>query len=441
MTKQLTPIDVLALGFMTFALFLGAGNVIFPPGAGLAAGENIWPTAFGFLITAVGLPLLTLIALARVGGGLAQLTGPLGRVAGVLLSVLVYLAIGPLFATPRTAVVSYQIGVVPFVQDGWQALLGYSIVYFSVVIFLALKPGQLVDRIGKYITPVLLLGLLMLGVAALLFPAGQMHAPSEQYRSAPLIQGFLQGYLTMDTLGALVFGIVITTAIRDRQVSETRLITRYTVLAAVIAAAGLSMVYLALFYLGATSGALVGEGVNGGQILASYVQHRFGVAGSALLALVIILACLTTAVGLLTACGEYFSRLLPLSYRAVVWVFGLFSMAVANQGLDSLISVSIPVLVGLYPLAIALVCMSLLCAGMARPQNLMRPVMLVTLVFGVIDGLKAAGLISSAGAWIDALPLSDQSLGWLLPVAVTLLAAILVEYLRHGSLHQQQEGR
>lgn len=441
MTKQLTPIDVLALGFMTFALFLGAGNVIFPPGAGLAAGENIWPTAFGFLITAVGLPLLTLIALARVGGGLAQLTGPLGRVAGVLLSVLVYLAIGPLFATPRTAVVSYQIGVVPFVQDGWQALLGYSIVYFSVVIFLALKPGQLVDRIGKYITPVLLLGLLMLGVAALLFPAGQMHAPSEQYRSAPLIQGFLQGYLTMDTLGALVFGIVITTAIRDRQVSETRLITRYTVLAAVIAAAGLSMVYLALFYLGATSGALVGEGVNGGQILASYVQHRFGVAGSALLALVIILACLTTAVGLLTACGEYFSRLLPLNYRAVVWVFGLFSMAVANQGLDSLISVSIPVLVGLYPLAIALVCMSLLCAGMARPQNLMRPVMLVTLVFGVIDGLKAAGLISSAGAWIDALPLSDQSLGWLLPVAVTLLAAILVEYLRHGSLHQQQAGR
>lgn len=436
MTKQLTPIDVLALGFMTFALFLGAGNVIFPPSAGLAAGENIWPTAFGFLITAVGLPLLTLIALARVGGGLVQLTGPLGRVAGVLLSVLVYLAIGPLFATPRTAVVSYQIGVVPFVQDSWLALLGYSVVYFSVVIFLALKPGQLVDRIGKYITPVLLSGLFLLGIAALLFPAGEVHAPTEQYRSAPLIQGFLQGYLTMDTLGALVFGIVITTAIRDRQVSENRLITRYTVLAAVIAAAGLSMVYLALFYLGATSGALVESGVNGGQILASYVQHRFGTAGSALLALVIILACMTTAVGLLTACGEYFSRLLPVSYQLVVWVFGLFSMAVANQGLDSLISFSIPVLVGLYPLAIVLVSMSLLCASMARPQNLMRPAMLVTLVFGVIDGLKAAGLISSVGAWIDALPLSDKSLGWLLPVAVTLLAAILVEYLRHGSLRR-----
>ena len=156
----------------------------------------------------------------------------------------------------------------------------------------------------------------------------------------------------------------------------------------------------------------------------------------AALALVIILACMTTAVGLLTACGEYFSKLLPVSYRAVVWLFGLFSMLVANQGLDSLISVSIPVLVGLYPLAIVLVCISLLGASWARPANIIRPVMLVTLVFGVIDGLKAAGLISSAGAWLDALPLSDQSLGWLLPVLVTMLLAMLVEYLRHGSLRR-----
>lgn len=436
MIKRLTPIDIFALGFMTFALFLGAGNVIFPPGAGLAAGANIWPTALGFLITAVGLPLLTLIALARVGGGLAQLTAPLGGAAGVTLSVLVYLAIGPLFATPRTTVVSYEIGVLPFVSDSWQALLGYSLIYFAAVIFLALKPGQLMDRVGKYITPVLLAGLVLLGLAALFLPAGDMQAASGQYRDAPMIQGFLQGYLTMDTLGALVYGIVITTAIRDRQVNSAPLITRYTVMAAVIAATGLSLVYLSLFYLGSTSGSLVEPGVNGGQILAAYVQYRFGTAGSALLALVIILACMTTAVGLLTACGEYFSKLLPVSYRAVVWLFGLFSMLVANQGLDSLISVSIPVLVGLYPLAIALVCISLLGASWARPANIMRPVMLVTLVFGVIDGLKAAGLISSAGAWLDALPLSDQSLGWLLPVLVTMLLAILVEYLRHGSLRR-----
>ncbi|MEH6492548.1 branched-chain amino acid transport system II carrier protein [Halopseudomonas sp.] len=434
--KTLKAFDVLALGFMTFALFLGAGNVIFPPSAGLAAGEHMLPTALGFMLTAVGLPLLTLIALARVGGGLAELTTPLGHWPGLLLSVAVYLAIGPLFATPRTTVVSYELGVVPFVQDSWQTLLCYSVLYFSAVIFLALKPGQLVQRVGMFITPVLLLGLTLLGAAAVLFPAGEMAAVGATYRDGAMLKGFVQGYLTMDTLGALVFGIVITTAIRDRGISAERLITRYTVLAALIAALGLSLVYLALFYLGSTSSELVGADANGGDILAAYVQFRFGTAGSLLLAVVIILACMTTAVGLLTACGEFFSKLLPASYRQVVWVLGVFSMLVANQGLDALIQVSIPVLVGLYPLAIVLVCLSLVGQGWARPQNILRPIMLVTLVFGVIDGLKAAGFMAAEGGWSDALPLADQSLGWLLPVLLTLMLAILVEVFRHGSLRR-----
>src|SRR5690554_4888210 len=155
--KTLSPANILALGFMTFALFLGAGNIIFPPNAGLQAGENLWPTAMGFLITAVGLPLLTLVALARVGGGIQELTAPLGRLPGLILAILVYLAIGPLFATPRTATVSYEIGIVSLVGDSWQALLGYSLVYFAIVLALALKPGRLIDNIGKIITPVLLL--------------------------------------------------------------------------------------------------------------------------------------------------------------------------------------------------------------------------------------------------------------------------------------------
>ncbi|MEH6564457.1 MAG: branched-chain amino acid transport system II carrier protein [Halopseudomonas sp.] len=437
--KTLKAFDLLALGFMTFALFLGAGNVIFPPSAGLAAGEHMLPTALGFMLTAVGLPLLTLIALARVGGGLAELTTPLGRWPGLLLSVAVYLAIGPLFATPRTTVVSYELGVVPFVQDSWQTLLCYSVLYFAAVIFLALKPGQLVQRVGMFITPILLLGLALLGAAAVLFPAGEMAAASAAYREGAMLKGFVQGYLTMDTLGALVFGIVITTAIRDRGISTERLITRYTVVAALIAALGLSLVYLALFYLGSTSSELVDAQANGGDILAAYVQFRFGTAGSLLLAVVIILACMTTAVGLLTACGEFFSKLLPVRYAQVVWLLGGFSMLVANQGLDSLIQVSIPVLVGLYPLAIVLVCLSLVGHSWARPQNVLRPVMLVTLVFGVVDGLKAAGFMATEGGWLDALPLADQSLGWLMPVLITLMLAILVEYLRHGRLRRSAE--
>ncbi|AKN27439.1 branched-chain amino acid transport system II carrier protein [Stutzerimonas stutzeri] len=427
--NRLKGFDLLALGFMTFALFLGAGNIIFPPSAGMAAGEFIWRAALGFLLTGVGLPLLTVVALARVGGGMDRLTAPLGKFAGTVLAVAVYLAIGPLFATPRTAVVSFEMGIAPFSGNSGMPLFIYTLVFFAAMLFLVLNPGQLVNRIGKFITPVLLAALLVLGGAAIFAPAGEVGAVNESYRGAPLIKGFLEGYLTMDTLGALVFGIVIATAIRDRGVTEPVLVTRYSMIAGVIAAIGLSLVYLALFYLGATSEGIAGGAENGVQILTTYVQHTFGTPGSLLLAVVITLACLTTAVGLTTACGEFFSALLPVSYRSVVIVFALFSLLVANQGLTQLISVSVPVLVGLYPLAIVLVALSLLDRFWLSSSRVFVPVMAVTLVFGVVDGLAAAGLGSWVPALFTQLPLADQSMGWLVPVLVMLVLAVVTDRL------------
>ncbi len=427
--NRLKGFDLLALGFMTFALFLGAGNIIFPPSAGMAAGEFIWRAALGFLLTGVGLPLLTVVALARVGGGMDRLTAPLGKFAGTVLAVAVYLAIGPLFATPRTAVVSFEMGIAPFSGNSGMPLFIYTLVFFAAMLFLVLNPGQLVNRIGKFITPVLLAALLVLGGAAILAPAGEVGAVNESYRGAPLIKGFLEGYLTMDTLGALVFGIVIATAIRDRGVTEPALVTRYSMIAGVIAAIGLSLVYLALFYLGATSQGIAGGAENGVQILTTYVQHTFGTPGSLLLAVVITLACLTTAVGLTTACGEFFSALLPVSYRSVVIVFALFSLLVANQGLTQLISVSVPVLVGLYPLAIVLVALSLLDRFWLSSSRVFVPVMAVTLVFGLVDGLAAAGLGSWVPALFTQLPLADQSMGWLVPVLVMLVLAVVTDRL------------
>lgn len=427
--NRLKGFDLLALGFMTFALFLGAGNIIFPPSAGMAAGEFIWRAALGFLLTGVGLPLLTVVALARVGGGMDRLTAPLGKFAGTVLAVAVYLAIGPLFATPRTAVVSFEMGIAPFSGNSGMPLFIYTLVFFAAMLFLVLNPGQLVNRIGKFITPVLLAALLVLGGAAIFAPAGEVGAVNESYRGAPLIKGFLEGYLTMDTLGALVFGIVIATAIRDRGVTEPALVTRYSMIAGVIAAIGLSLVYLALFYLGATSQGIAGGAENGVQILTTYVQHAFGTPGSLLLAVVITLACLTTAVGLTTACGEFFSALLPVSYRSVVIVFALFSLLVANQGLTQLISVSVPVLVGLYPLAIVLVALSLLDRFWLSSSRVFVPVMAVTLVFGVVDGLAAAGLGSWVPALFTQLPLADQSMGWLVPVLVMLVLAVVTDRL------------
>jgi LIVCS family branched-chain amino acid:cation transporter len=272
-----------------------------------------------------------------------------------------------------------------------------------------------------------LVALLVLGAAAFILPAGEIGLTAAEYQTAPFVQGFLQGYLTMDTLGALVFGIVIATAIRDHGITESKLITRYSVIAGLIAAAGLSLVYLALFYLGATSQGIAGEAQNGVQILTAYVQHTFGTAGSLLLAVVITLACLTTAVGLLTACGEFFSGLLPVSYRVVVVSFGMFSLLVANQGLTQLISFSIPVLVGLYPLAIVLIALSLLDSWWLSPRRVFVPVMAVTLIFGLVDGIAAAGFSQWVPQVFSRMPLAGQSLGWLVPVLATLLLVAVLD--------------
>lgn len=419
--------DIVALGFLTFALFLGAGNIIFPPMVGLASGDHLWAATVGFLLTGVGLPLLTIVALARVGGGMDRLTLPIGRVAGTLLGVVVYLTIGPLFATPRTATVSFEMGLAPFVGNGAGALFGYSVVYFGLATVIALFPGKLIDSVGKFLTPALLVALIVLGAAAFLYPAGTAGLFETSYQMAPLSQGFVEGYQTMDALGALVFGIVIVTAIRDRGIRDQGLITRYAIIAALIAALCLSLVYVSLVYLGATSGSVAPEAETGVQLLTGYVRHAFGWPGGLLLAVVITLACLTTAVGLMSACGEYFSQLLPVSYRTVVIVMGLFSMAVANQGLAQLIAVSVPVLVGIYPIAITLVALNLACRLWRSPPRVFVPAMAVATAMGVIDGLGAAGLGDVVPDWLTGLPGAGLGLGWVLPVLVVLALAIVVD--------------
>jgi branched-subunit amino acid permease len=264
---------------MRFALLLGAANIIFPPSAGMAAGEHVWVAAVGFLLMGVGLQLLTLVALARVGGGLQRLTAPPGRHVSSVF-----------------AVVSFEMGVAPFSGNNPTALGLYTLVYFACVLFLSLNPGQLVERIGKWIAPLLLSALLVLGSAALFAPAG--------------------------AIGALVFGIVM-----------------------------------------------------------------------------------------------------PPCYRTVVSLLGVFSLLVANQGLNQLISVSVPVLVALYPLAIVLVLLSLADRLWCQAPRVFLPVMAVPLLFGLMDGLNAASLSGWVPSVFSPMPLTAESLGRLLSVRLTLLLA------------------
>ncbi|STV20853.1 branched-chain amino acid transport system carrier protein [Klebsiella pneumoniae] len=234
---------------------------------GLQAGEHVWTAAIGFLITAVGLPVLTVVALAKVGGGVESLSTPIGKVAGILLAVVCYLAVGPLFATPRTATVSFEVGIAPLTGDGPLPLLIYSVIYFALVILVSLYPGKLLDTVGNFLAPLKIIALIVLAVAAIIWPAGPISDALEAYRTAPFSNGFVNGYLTMDTLGAMVFGIVIVNAARSRGVSEARLLTRYTVWAGLMAGVGLTLLYLALFRLGSDSATLVDQSANGAAIL------------------------------------------------------------------------------------------------------------------------------------------------------------------------------
>lgn len=429
MKRQLAPKDIVALGFMTFALFVGAGNIIFPPMVGLQAGEQVWTAALGFLLTAVGLPVLTVIALARVGGGIDALSLPIGKRAGVLLATVCYLAVGPLFATPRTATVSYEVGLAPFFGSDATPLLIYSFVYFSLVIGISLYPGRLLDTVGHVLAPMKILALSVLGLAALLWPAGGAIPATETYQQLPFSNGFVNGYLTMDTLGAMVFGIVIVNAARSRGVDNAGLLTRYTILAGLIAGVGLTLVYLGLFKLGASSGELVPNAQNGAEILHAYVQHTFGGMGSAFLALLIFIACMVTAVGLTCACAEFFSQHLPFSYRTLVFVLGGFSTLVSNLGLSHLIQLSIPVLTAIYPPCIVLVLLSFTLRWWNNATRIVIPTMLISLLFGVIDGIKGSALAGMLPEWSLHLPLAEQGLAWLLPSLLGLMLAAIYDRL------------
>ena len=406
MTHHLKTRDIIALGFMTFALFVGAGNIIFPPMVGLQAGEHVWTAAIGFLITAVGLPVLTVVALAKVGGGVDSLSSPIGRRAGVLLATVCYLAVGPLFATPRTATVSFEMGIAPLTGAGAMPLLIYSLVYFALVILVSLYPGKLLDTVGNFLAPLKIIALTVLAVAALLWPAGDISVATEAYQNAAFSNGFVNGYLTMDTLGAMVFGIVIVNAARSRGVTESRLLTRYTIWAGLMAGIGLTLLYLALFRLGSDSATLVDQSANGAAILHAYVQHTFGGAGSFLLAALIFIACMVTAVGLTCACGG-------------------FSMVVSNLGLSHLIQISIPVLTAIYPPCIVLVVLSFTRGWWHNSTRVIAPAMLISQLLGLIDGVKASALSDMLPVWTQKMPLADQGLAWLMPtVAMVVIAGI-----------------
>ncbi|WP_339387197.1 branched-chain amino acid transport system II carrier protein [Vibrio caribbeanicus] len=422
MNQTLKLTDIVALGFMLFAFFLGAGNIIFPPLAGQLAGESLLPAMIGFLCTAVGLPLLTIVAIAVAGGSWEHLTQDLPKFVATTMAVLIFIIIGPAFAAPRTGLVAYEMAVKPFFIDATQTHLTiFSILFFVVAMFFSWSQGRLIDIIGKILTPVLFIGLIVLAIAVFVDPQGEIIAAHGEYITHPLQKGFLEGYNTMDTFGSLMFGVLVVDALRQKGITDHKPTSKYLISAACIAALGLAFVYISLFYLGATSSGVAAGADNGGEVLSLYVQALFGSYGQVVLSIIVLLACLTTAIGLISACSDYFSTLTPIPYKYWVVINGLACAVVANVGLSQLITLSVPVLFALYPVAIALVVLTFVRSRLKNPRFGYQLVITVSLLFALIDAAKVAGLDVSM---FDVLPLFDIGMGWLMPTGIAILLAI-----------------
>lgn len=436
--RHLSKADIVSIGFMMFSIFFGAGNLIFPPSLGQVAGTNLWTAMAGFLTTGVGLPLLGIIAIALVGGDYPTYIGQ--RVApwfATLLLGLLYLSIGPLFAIPRTGAVSFEIGIRPFLA-GDSAIIGqavYTGLFFILTYWLAHNPGKLIDRVGKILTPALLLFLVLLFIRTFASPLGSIQAPQGAYLAFPFAEGFQNGYLTMDLLASVAVGAIVVTAIQRSGITEPRIIGRACFLSGVLAVALMALVYLSLAYLGATSTEMVGIAENGGIILTKTSAIFFGAAGQTILALIIMLACLTTSCGMLTAFASYFSDVSNgrLTYGQLTLGGAIFGFAAANIGLTGLIQISIPFLIALYPIVIVLVLLTLADRlGSAGPY-VYRCSLACTALFSIYGGLKEAGF-----AWptLDSLltqylPLYGVNLGWFLPALLGAALGGVLTFFAH----------
>lgn len=435
MKEKLSFSSYTAIGVMLFALFFGAGNLIFPAFLGQNAGSNLWPAITGFLFTGVGLPLLGILAMSFSGSkNLQELAGRVTPTYGIFFTVLLYLTIGPFFASPRTGTVAYEVGIAPFLSGGMKeyGLIIFTILFFVAVLLFSLNPAKIVDYVGKFLAPglVALLGVLL--ITAVLNPLGEFQAPRETYQEGAFITGFLEGYNTMDALASLVFGIIVIKAIRALGVTSKRGVLESTAKTGAVAITLLGIIYIGIAYLGATSVEVIGIAPNGGPILSGVVGHYFGTTGSVLLAVMIILACLTTAIGLTISCAEYFHSLLPrFSYKALVVFFTIITFVIANFGLANIISFSIPVLLFLYPLAMVLMVLAFLSPLFNHERLVYVSAIAVTFFISLFDGLKALcdslgieyfGWLSTVlGMFESVLPLYDKGLGWLVPALIVIV--------------------
>ncbi|SDG59304.1 branched-chain amino acid:cation transporter, LIVCS family [Selenomonas sp. WCT3] len=453
MKTNLTWGETLSITSMLFGLFFGAGNLIFPAFMGQEAGSNVWYALAGFLITGVGMPMLAVTALGITGSsGLLNLSQRIGRRFGLIFTCALYLTIGPFFASPRCVTVPFEIGAKALLPAGFNeqlALFLFSLAFMAAALWFSLRPGKILVWTGKILTPLFLVVLGVLLAAALTQPTSTITAftPTPAYTTAPVLQGLLDGYNTMDTLAGLAFGIIVVDVIRELGIKNSGAIAKNTIKAGVFSCLLMGIIYILVAIAGAESRGYAPINGNGGAVLASISAYYFSDAGAALLALIVLFACLKTVIGLITSCSEAFLKMFPgkFSYHQLATVFAVITFLIANVGLSAIIQFSLPVLMMLYPIAIMLTLTALAGHICGLDRLIIRSIMTAVVLSSIFDFMKALppnwlttlGLHGFLSQLATILPFFSQGFGWICPALAGLAAGFILKLLRAKSNNSQ----
>lgn len=415
---------VIILGFALFAMFFGAGNLIFPPFLGVISGSN-WLIGFGgFILSDVGLALLAIIAAAKCNGEVDKVLSRSGKKLGIMLGSAIMICLGPLLAIPRTAATTFEMGISPLF-DGFSPVL-FSIIFFAMTFILTIKPSKVVDVIGQFLTPALLIALGVLIVMGIISPLGEMNTNiiSENL----FAEGVKQGYQTMDALGAVALSTVIISSLSNKGYKNENQKIKLTLKAGIVAAIGLILVYGGLTYLGATVSTMYGQDVVQTTLIVEITESLLGKPGKVILAIIVMLACLTTAIGLTSATAQFFEKTTngKLKYELIVTIVCIFSAIVSNFGVNTIIKFSAPILDIIYPATIILVIMTLF-GDKIKNNNAFKGATYMALLVSVITVANNMKLINIA--FINKLPFSSLGFNWILPVLIGAIIGNLILFI------------
>ena len=423
MNRKKLVTDSIVVGFALFAMFFGAGNVVFPPYIGMHAGEQ-WANGFLFYFIAdIGLALVAMFAILHAGGA-DNITGRIGHVASKVLMCAVILCIGPMVAIPRTAATTLEMSVTPFFSG--MSPVVFSIIFFAVILLLSIKQSAVIDIVGKILTPALLIGLLILIVKGFVSPIGDI-VDTGVSASEVTVNGIKSGYQTMDVLAAMAFGIIILSSADEKGYTDSKSAAKMIGIAAALSGVLLMIVYFGLTYLGATASTVFPTDISRANLVIGIVELLLGKAGLIIFAIVIALACITTAVALVSSAASFFAKLAndKISYGVFVVVICVSSAVISNLGLDMIIAIATPVLDIVYPPMLVLILLSWF------GDKLHKSVYVSSVAGSLIASVLAtASLYGMNVPVIDSLPLASLGLGWLTPASVFGLVAYLVSKVK-----------